>query len=231
MGYDTHVTGPARTIPARSTLLLILLLVVQCGYAGGPRTLNWQDLIPPMPADHPLAKLTRYQQVLLRGIAEIRERKARGDKSVSPIELADERNASRQLAKAGIDVDGRLAKLKAYEEHSHGAPITNAGLDGQLVRLPGYVLPLEFGSGKKITEFLLVPWVGACIHTPPPPPNQIVHVKAERAIELDGLFTPVWVTGKMTTVGTKRSLFLTDGSANIDVAYSLRAQDVVPYVE
>jgi len=216
----------------RSALLLILLLAVQVGYADAARTLAWQDLIPPMPADHPLAKLTRYQQVLLRDIAKVRERKARGDKSLSPIELSDERNASRQLAKAGIDVDGLLAKRRAYEAQWRGRlPTTNAALDGQLVRLPGYVLPLEFGAAKKITEFLLVPWVGACIHTPPPPPNQIVHVKLDQAIELDGMFTPVWVTGKMSIVGAKRSLFLVDGSADIDVAYSLRANDVVRYTQ
>ena len=51
--------------------------------------------------------------------------------------------------------------------------------------MPGYLLPLEF-SGKLVSEFLLVPWVGACIHTPPPPPNQIVHVKTDKPIELAG---------------------------------------------
>ena len=68
-------------------------------------------------------------------------------------------------------------------------------LNGQQVRMPGYVLPLEF-SGTKITEFLLVPWVGACIHTSPPPPNQIVNVKFDGGIEIKGQFAPMWVTGE-----------------------------------
>ena len=57
-------------------------------------------------------------------------------------------------------------------------PAANAvvdDLDGRYVLLPGYVVPLEF-SDSRIIEFLLVPWVGACIHKPPPPANQIVHV-------------------------------------------------------
>ena len=57
----------------------------------------------------------------------------------------------------------------------------NPALDGKTIRIPGYVLPLEF-SGSKVTEFLLVPWVGACIHTPPPEPNQIVYVKARQGL-------------------------------------------------
>jgi len=82
-----------------------------------------------------------------------------------------------------------------------------------------------------VTEFLLVPWVGACIHTPPPPPNQIVHVKADKAFEMAGVFTPVWVTGKLTAAATKKSLFLIDGSSDIDIGYSLRASQVEPYRE
>jgi hypothetical protein len=103
-------------------------------------------------------------------------------------------------------------------------------LNGQNVRLPGYLLPLEF-SGKQVSEFLLVPWVGACIHTPPPPPNQIVHVKPEKPVEMNGMFAPVWVTGQMTTGAIKKILSLVDGSADIDVGYSLRASVVEPYKE
>ncbi len=56
------------------------------------------------------------------------------------------------------------------------APL-NLALDGQMVRLHGYVVPLEDPKGE-LKEFLLVPYLGACIHTPPPPENQIVHVRA-----------------------------------------------------
>lgn len=71
-------------------------------------------------------------------------------------------------------------------------------LDGQLVRIGGYVVPLDFDA-TQVKEFLLVPFVGACIHVPPPPTNQIIYVKAERGFDVQGSFDPVWVTGKLKT--------------------------------
>ena len=73
-------------------------------------------------------------------------------------------------------------------------------LDGKRVRIGGYIVPLDF-EATRVTEFLLVPFVGACIHVPPPPANQIIYVKAERGFDVQGTFDPVWVTGilKVTT--------------------------------
>ena len=64
--------------------------------------------------------------------------------------------------------------------------VVNQEIDGAHVRIPGYLLPLEL-ENDEATEFLLVPYQGACIHTPPPPPNQIVHVKLESGIQVRGL--------------------------------------------
>ena len=63
------------------------------------------------------------------------------------------------------------------------APMVKA-LDGQQVRLPGYIVPLEVSEEGRVTEFLLVPYFGACIHVPPPPPNQIVHVTSELGVKV-----------------------------------------------
>ncbi len=60
------------------------------------------------------------------------------------------------------------------------APVVKS-LDGQQVKLPGYIVPLEVNEEDRTTEFLLVPYYGACIHVPPPPPNQIVHIFSERS--------------------------------------------------
>jgi hypothetical protein len=82
------------------------------------------------------------------------------------------------------------------------APVV-AALDGKRVRIGGYVVSLDFDA-TKVKEFLLVPFVGACIHVPPPPANQIVYVKSEPGFEVTGMFDPVWVTGvlKATTAHT-----------------------------
>ena len=82
-----------------------------------------------------------------------------------------------------------------YDEN---ATKLNELLNGAYVRLPGYIIPLELDD-KGVTEFVLVPYVGACIHTPPPPPNQLVFVNAEKPWPSDQLWDPVWVTGRMKT--------------------------------
>ena len=86
-----------------------------------------------------------------------------------------------------------LDKLKTLWDE---APVVDA-LAGQRVKLPGFVVPLEMDA-TKIDEFLLVPYFGACIHVPPPPANQIIHVVMREGKAFEGqLFDTVWVTGTM----------------------------------
>lgn len=96
------------------------------------------------------------------------------------------------------------------------APVV-ASLDGKRVHIGGYVVPLDF-EATRISEFLLVPFVGACIHVPPPPANQIVFVKAQRAFEIKGTFDPVWVTGTLKVVPAFTGI--------ADAGYSLEAEKV-----
>lgn len=72
-------------------------------------------------------------------------------------------------------------------------------LDGQYVKLPGFIVPLESDEGGLIDEFLLVPYFGACIHVPPPPPNQLVYVKLKKPFDLKNMWEPYWVTGTINT--------------------------------
>ncbi len=72
-------------------------------------------------------------------------------------------------------------------------------LDGMKVRLPGYTVPFEYGKDANIREFLLVPYYGACLHAPPPPPNQTVFVKAGKEIKLKDLSQAVWIEGTLRT--------------------------------
>ncbi|MGH1576441.1 DUF3299 domain-containing protein [Planktotalea sp.] len=70
----------------------------------------------------------------------------------------------------------------------------NPRLDGAYIKMPGFIVPLD-QSTKGITTFILVPYAGACIHTPPPPPNQLVFVTTKTPWMSDDLWEPVWVTG------------------------------------
>ena len=74
----------------------------------------------------------------------------------------------------------------------------NETLHGEYIRMPGFILPLELDA-IGVTEFILVPYVGACIHTPPPPANQLVLVRAVNPWPSDQLWEAVWVEGLMST--------------------------------
>jgi hypothetical protein len=200
-------------------------------YAEEPRTLGWEELSVKVPiADNPFATLSTEQLLALSDVAGLRTRKARGV-TLTPEEVAIEKKALTRLKQDRIDVDGLLAKRDAIADKKRAAAsAVNPAIDGKLIRIPGYVLPLEF-SGTKVTEFLLVPWVGACIHTPPPEPNQIVYVKPDKAFDIRRMFDAVWVTGRIAATGSKRSVEIVDGSADIEVGYSLRASLVEPYRE
>jgi hypothetical protein len=87
--------------------------------------------------------------------------------------------------------------LMKMQQVSDNAP-TNPAMNGVDVRIPGFIVPLEESKGE-ITEFLLVPYFGACIHTPPPPANQILHVRPKQGAKFRSMDT-VWVTGKLQTL-------------------------------
>jgi uncharacterized protein len=94
-------------------------------------------------------------------------------------------------------------------------------LSGKRVSIPGFMVPLE-DDLDVVTEFLLVPYAGACIHVPPPPPNQIVYVKMDKNTKVQVTFTdPILVTGilKVSTVQSPYG----------DVSYDLSGESVVPY--
>ena len=78
-------------------------------------------------------------------------------------------------------------------------------LNGSMVRIPGFVIPLE-GDANIVTEFLLVPYFGACIHVPPPPPNQIIYVKFEKGAPVQQLWDVVYIVGKLTTQSINHEL-------------------------
>ena len=86
-------------------------------------------------------------------------------------------------------------------------------------------------SGNKVTDFLLVPFVGACIHVPPPPPNQIVFATtaAAQPYEIEKMCEPVWITGKLRVQSLSKELFLVDGTSDVDVGYRMDVQRIEPF--
>ncbi|SEC60761.1 DUF3299 domain-containing protein [Pseudomonas anguilliseptica] len=93
---------------------------------------------------------------------------------------------------------------------------TVAAFDGKPIRLGGYPVPLETDSEGHSTLFFLVPYPGACIHVPPPPPNQLVLVRYPKGIELEDIYAPLWVSGTLKVEQVNNEL--------ADAAYALEAE-------
>jgi len=94
------------------------------------------------------------------------------------------------------DNDPRMLKmLKEMREVWDNAP-TNPAMDGARGRIPGYLVPLEENK-QGIKEMLLVPYYGACIHSPPPPANQIIHVVLAKPAKGFASMDTVWVMGTL----------------------------------
>ncbi|MFT6791037.1 MAG: hypothetical protein ACJA04_000237 [Cellvibrionaceae bacterium] len=96
-------------------------------------------------------------------------------------------------------------------------------MDGQAIRVPGFIVPLEFDDEQTITQFFLVPFFGACIHLPPPPPNQVIFVNYPKGIKLDNLYDPLWISGILKTS-------LVENNTAI-AAYSMQMQSFKAYTE
>lgn len=92
--------------------------------------------------------------------------------------------------------------------------------NGEIVRLPGFIVPIDH-KGTGVTAFILVPFVGACVHVPPPPANQLVFVTTEKPYESSGMFEAVNVIGMFGTVATSTQL--------ADIAYALSADRIEPF--
>ena len=101
------------------------------------------------------------------------------------------------------------------------APASLKKLDGSVVRVPGFVIPLE-DNDQSVSEFLLVPYPMACIHVPPPPPNLIVHVKMDKGKKVAfNFYAPVWAQGRLK-IQTTQNMYS-------DSSYFMTGMLVEPY--
>lgn len=215
-----------------AVILLLGVLAPGSGWAEAAREITWDHLVPVgEPIDDPTLDLTPEQGIDLGLITSIRAKRKLG--TISPVDDEAEwgLELEENLRKKGLDVDAlvqRYIKMEIQIRKLNNQVVGD--LDGELVRMPGYVLPLEF-DGTAIDEFLLVPYVGACIHVPPPPRNQMVLVKLNQSYALKDQFEPVWVTGRMRAREVKKALTVSDGVIDVSAGYTLDGLRVVPYEE
>jgi hypothetical protein len=132
----------------------------------------------------------------------------------------------------------RMMPKEDYEQLQHAPPVVHIGnkqgkqigtlhtipaLDGRKVRLSGYVVPLASDDQNRMTEFFFVPFYGACIHVPPPPPNMMVHVVLAHGIDTPQLWDPYWLRGELRIETTSNSMAAS--------AYDMQHAALLPYNE
>ena len=110
--------------------------------------------------------------------------------------------------------------MKAWADVMSSANVRGE-LNGRLVKIPGFVVPIEYDTDQNITAFFLVPYFGACIHVPPPPPNQIIFVTNKQKIKGDMIYSPFWISGTLTTETMSHDLAKS--------AYSMKADKIEEY--
>ena len=193
-----ETTRATLRVAGRVAALSLLMLASGGGaLAASPaKELKWEQLIPAGPSGAP-------NRATPRGVVQHGQSPASGGASATP--------GGRTLG--GV---GRSAENAPPASQPAGSEVVPE-LDGQRVRMRGFAVPIGF-DGDKVKEFLLVPYVGACIHVPPPPANQIVLIEAAKPIEIGGMFESVAVTGTLRTMATSTEL--------ASVGYHLAADQV-----
>ncbi|MCY1357639.1 hypothetical protein D9M69_441420 [compost metagenome] len=134
-----------------------------------------------------------------------------------------------EIDHAGPEANGTFTDKGGLKQKDRRLPAvmysmkTVPALDGRTIRLGGYPVPLQNDARGRVTEFFLVPYPGACIHVPPPPPNQIVLVRYPKGIQLDDIYLPLWVSGTLKVEKVSNQL--------ADAAYAMDNAKVRPVEE
>ena len=160
------------------------------------QTVEWTDLIPP-----------EVLEILLNPPSYIDE--------IEDGSPEDQITSQMKNALAEEEEDAYRRALASTE--------VNPAMDGQKIRIPGFVVPLEFDEEQTISQFFLVPYFGACLHMPPPPPNQIILVDAPDGVQIAAMYEPFWLEGQVSTTITENNMAKS--------AYAMQLHTLSPYSE
>ncbi|WP_340694013.1 DUF3299 domain-containing protein [Hyphomonas sp.] len=228
--------------PLILTSAILLALVVACGETAVPETASAPaaatanagpkvgDKIGEGDAEKAARKAEKDAEIVAKAAEAARikaELEARGILSVGWEDLMPEGEEERlaqmyQSQMATLYSGAAIAEGSAADTSVQiGTFNTVDALNGVKVRIPGYTVPFEYGSKAEITQFLLVPYFGACIHSPPPPPNQTIFVRTDTPIKLKDLAQAVWIEGTMLTQ--------TQNSDLADAAYTIEMTSIEKY--
>jgi hypothetical protein len=196
--------------------------------------LSWEKLVPPTePLLNPYDTMPPEQQAAIETLDYLKsfppgplgpEVEAEHKRAQQDVETA-----RKKLAGQGVDMNVIYRRYTEWQQEvDRRGRLTIAGLDAKHVAIAGYLLPLDFNaSGTR--EFLLVPYVGACIHVPPPPPNQVIYVKAAKPYKVADMYDSVMVTGVVKVGAVSKDLSFMDGDNSVDAGYTLQAERIKPH--
>tara|TARA_R110002167_G_scaffold38699_2_gene120260 strand:- start:805 stop:1395 length:591 start_codon:yes stop_codon:yes gene_type:complete len=186
--------------PALSLKALVILSCLLCvlhAYAKDTKTfsdnsyatIEWTDLMPPDDYEALMNPPEELQNI---------EDGSEEDQISSQIQAAITQANDNRYQEA-------LSSTRIRSEYNH-----------KKIRIPGFIVPLSFGENNSITEFFIVPFFGACIHVPPPPPNQIIFGKYPKGFQLEALYDPFWVEGTLSTELIENDMATAAYSMSID---------------
>ena len=175
-------------------LLIFLIFIPSYSTHADPSLIEWQDLSPEKGQG---VKLKIDPQADIKGIPDI-----------------SEFNGSKEY------LDNFLDDMKFVKEMQGESGFINMNLNNKNIKIAGYITPIAF-DGENVTEFLFVPYRGACIHVPPPPANQIIYVKSATGLKADKIWAPQWITGILSVNSVSTIV--------ADVGYSIQHASVSPY--
>ena len=206
----------------KTFLSLLLLIFAHTAFAS--KTIEWEDLRPDVSQQNiVLPTLTSDQLDKFRQIYRLMQ-----SSNTEDVEQREKLKA--ELRKQNIDADEMLRLREEYmKAEINKAEALTDQYDGEIVRIAGFLVPLEFSDMMVATDFLLVPTAGACIHVPPPPANQIIKVSYPDGYKLKHLRLPVWVEGKVSSDIQTDSLYIVDGETDITMGYQMDATLVTDY--
>jgi hypothetical protein len=193
-----------------------------------PRTIDWTDLMP----EEDLQLLLNMPRMAHENLSDeelmqdLASDTLRAPLSNTPDTDSDTNSNTSSLEDEVANAIGLAMQSSSKERTWQDALVSTRvrpEFDNTPIRLAGFIVPLDFDDHEVISSFFLVPYFGACIHVPPPPPNQIIYIRYPQGLKLDNLYTPFWVSGTLKLETVENDMGMS--------SYSMTADSIIEYKE
>jgi hypothetical protein len=196
-------------------IVALTLSFAASAQANAPKTIEWTELMPE-------EDLQLLLTMPMADHGDLSEEELAADAPLDSLRAPTDPLADQIASAIGQAINDQPSAERTWEDALVSTNVRKE-FNNTRIRLPGFIVPLEFDDDMRITEFFLVPYFGACIHVPPPPPNQIIFVRYAKGVQLEALYVPFWITGTLKTEIMENDMAL--------AAYTMMADSVIEYEE